>query len=74
MTGRIPVRSGTTAIPLPGRPSGLVTWERTIAELLGALMGLAQVPADDTRREEWRRAGAERMADNSAQRSRHTTD
>lgn len=34
MTGRIPVRSGTTRIPLPGSPSGLVTWERTIAELL----------------------------------------
>ncbi len=35
MTGRIPVRSGTTAIPLPGQPTGLVAWERTIAELLG---------------------------------------
>ena len=34
MTGRIPVRSGTTAIPLPGQPTGLVTWERTIAEVL----------------------------------------
>jgi len=34
MTGRIPVRSGTMRIPTPGRPSGLVTWERTIAELL----------------------------------------
>lgn len=34
MTGRIPVRSGTTAIPLPGQPTGLVTWERTVAELL----------------------------------------
>lgn len=34
MTGRIPLRSGTTRIPLPGTPSGLVTWERTIAELL----------------------------------------
>ncbi len=34
LTGRIPVRSGTTRIPLPGSPSGLLTWERTIAELL----------------------------------------
>ena len=33
------------------------------AELLGALMGLAQVPADDPRREDWRRAGAKRMAE-----------
>ncbi len=34
MTGRMPLRSGTTAIPLPGQPTGLVAWERTIAELL----------------------------------------
>lgn len=34
MTGRIPLRSGTTRIPQPGQPSGLVAWERTIAELL----------------------------------------
>ena len=34
MTGRIPVRSGTTQIPQPGAPSGLVAWERTIAEVL----------------------------------------
>lgn len=34
MTGRIPVRSGTTRIPQPGEPGGLVTWERTIAEVL----------------------------------------
>ena len=34
MTGRLPLRSGTTRIPLPGQPSGLVRWERTIAELL----------------------------------------
>ena len=34
MTGRIPLRSGTTTIPKPGQPTGLVTWERTIAELL----------------------------------------
>ncbi|MGY9083517.1 MAG: sulfatase-like hydrolase/transferase [Acidimicrobiales bacterium] len=34
MTGRIPVRSGTTRIPQPAQPSGLVTWERTIAQLL----------------------------------------
>ncbi len=35
MTGRIPLRSGTMTIPRPGHPSGLVRWERTIAELLG---------------------------------------
>ncbi len=35
MTGRIPVRSGTTRIPQPDAPTGLVSWERTIAELLG---------------------------------------
>ena len=34
MTGRIPLRSGTTTIPLPGQPAGLVRWERTIAEAL----------------------------------------
>ncbi|KAG1647542.1 N-acetylgalactosamine-6-sulfatase [Nymphon striatum] len=34
MTGRIPVRSGTTRIPQAGQQSGLVTWERTIAEVL----------------------------------------
>ena len=34
LTGRIPVRSGTTRIPLPGQPSGLLRWERTLAELL----------------------------------------
>ncbi len=34
MTGRIPVRSGTTRIPQPGQLSGLVAWEVTIAELL----------------------------------------
>jgi len=36
MTGRIPVRSGTTRIPLPGQPSGLTQWEVTLAELLSA--------------------------------------
>lgn len=35
MTGRIPVRSGTTRIPQPDQPSGLVSWERTIAQVLG---------------------------------------
>lgn len=34
MTGRIPVRSGTTQIPRPDKPSGLVTWERTLAQVL----------------------------------------
>lgn len=34
MTGRIPIRSGTVRIPLPGQPSGLTRWEITLAELL----------------------------------------
>ena len=34
MTGRMPIRSGTTRIPLPGQPSGLTTWEVTLAQLL----------------------------------------
>ena len=35
MTGRHPVRSGTTSIPLPGQgESGMAPWEYTIAELL----------------------------------------
>jgi arylsulfatase len=34
MTGRIPIRSGTTRIPQPGWPSGLVSWERTLADVL----------------------------------------
>jgi len=35
--------------------TGLPTGDR--GELLGALLGLAQVPADDPRRNEWKRAG-----------------
>jgi arylsulfatase A-like enzyme len=35
MTGRHPVRSGTTSVPLPGQGhSGMVPWEYTTAELL----------------------------------------
>lgn len=35
MTGRLPIRSGTTrAIPVPGLPQGLAPWEVTIAEVL----------------------------------------
>src|SRR5271156_3198920 len=34
MTGRMPIRSGTSKVPLPGLPQGLVPWEYTIAELL----------------------------------------
>src|SRR5580700_8695731 len=35
MTGRHPVRSGTTSVPFPGQgESGMVPWEYTIAELL----------------------------------------
>ncbi|WP_419908452.1 arylsulfatase [Candidatus Poriferisodalis sp.] len=36
MTGRLPIRSGTVRIPLPGRPSGLTRWEVTLAELLSS--------------------------------------
>lgn len=32
------------------------------AELLGALLGLAGVPADDPRRNQWRQAGAARLS------------
>lgn len=31
------------------------------AELLGALMGLAKVPADDSRRADWKKAGSDRL-------------
>ena len=31
------------------------------AELLGALMGLAKVPAEDPRRNEWQRAGSDKL-------------
>lgn len=35
MTGRMPIRSGTSAVPLPGHGSyGLCAWEFTIAQLL----------------------------------------
>ena len=35
MTGRYPVRSGTTSVPLPGQGTGgMAPWEYTIAELL----------------------------------------
>lgn len=35
MTGRMPIRSGTTrAVPVPGLPQGLAPWEVTIAEVL----------------------------------------
>jgi arylsulfatase A-like enzyme len=34
LTGRLPVRSGTTSVPLPGQGnSGLASWEYTLAEL-----------------------------------------
>ncbi|MDG2114937.1 MAG: sulfatase-like hydrolase/transferase [Actinomycetota bacterium] len=36
MTGRIPMRSGTVRIPLPGQPSGLTAWEITLADVLSA--------------------------------------
>jgi arylsulfatase len=34
MTGRLPIRSGTSRVPLPGLPQGIVPWEYTLAELL----------------------------------------
>ena len=35
MTGRMPIRSGTTrAVPVPGLPVGLAPWEYTVAEML----------------------------------------
>jgi hypothetical protein len=36
-------------------------------ELLGALLGLAKVPAEDTRRKEWKRAGDSMISDTSTQ-------
>ena len=35
-------------------------------ELLGALLGLAKVPAEDPRRKEWKRAGDSMLAEQSA--------
>ncbi len=37
LTGRIPLRSGTGRVPLPGQPRGLVQWEVTLAEVLSGL-------------------------------------
>ena len=34
LTGRMPVRSGTARVPLPGLPQGMTPWEYTLAELL----------------------------------------
>ncbi len=34
LTGRIPLRSGTVRIPLPGQPMGLTRWEITLADVL----------------------------------------
>jgi arylsulfatase A-like enzyme len=34
MTGRMPIRSGTSRVPIPGLPQGPVPWEYTLAELL----------------------------------------
>src|SRR5262245_52909896 len=36
MTGRFPIRSGTSKVPLGGGRDGLTLWEVTIAELLSA--------------------------------------
>ena len=34
LTGRMPIRSGTSRVPLPGLPQGITPWEYTLAELL----------------------------------------
>ena len=34
ITGRMPIRSGTSRVPLPGLPQGMTPWEYTLAELL----------------------------------------
>jgi len=34
MTGRMPIRSGTARVALPGLPQGIAPWEYTLAELL----------------------------------------
>lgn len=41
--------------------TGLPTMDR--GELLGALLGLAQVPENDPRRSEWRRVGSAKLAE-----------
>ncbi len=35
LTGRLPIRSGSSKVPLPGFPQGITPWEYTLAELLG---------------------------------------
>lgn len=35
LTGRMPIRSGSSRVPLPGLPQGITRWEYTLAELLG---------------------------------------
>ncbi len=35
LTGRLPIRSGSSKVPLPGLPQGITSWEYTLAELLG---------------------------------------
>ena len=44
--------------------SGKLTIDK--AELLGALLGLAKVPAEDPRRKEWKRAGDLMLAEQAA--------
>lgn len=46
---------------LVDKTSGKPTWAR--GELLGALLELAKVPADDPRREGWKRAGDARLTE-----------
>jgi len=42
------------------------------AELLGALMGLAKVPAEDAQRTEWKKAGADKLLQFQAAPSKET--
>lgn len=55
MTGRYPIRSGNHTIALGGNDGGLVTWERTIAEILSeegyatSCLGKWHIGAEDGR-------------------------
>ena len=43
------------------------------AELLGALMGLSKVPADDPRRKDWKKAGSEKLNETSTKKPQTTS-
>ena len=44
------------------------------AELLGAMMGLANVPPEDKRRAEWKKIGAEKLASSAAPEKKKTAE